>query len=90
MTGLDARRTDARLLDTAEGVLIALRRCGVTEAFDEILATAQQHHVPALGLARALVDLACDQPAPAGDKFADAARAAWGDLFERQPAPAAV
>lgn len=82
-------RNDARMLDTAEGVLVALRRYGPAEAFAEILETAHQHRVPALSLARALVELAgSDAPAaPRGP--AAVAQAAWGDLFA-QPADIAA
>ncbi|MBU3059953.1 ANTAR domain-containing protein [Nocardia sp. NEAU-G5] len=84
-------RNDARMLDTAEGVLVALRRYSPADAFAEILDTAHQHRVPALGLARALVELAgADAPAVAPGPAA-VAHTAWGHLFARAaevPAPA--
>ena len=41
----DPRRAGARVLDTAEGVLIALRGCRLNEAFVEIAQTAKAHNV---------------------------------------------
>ena len=37
----DPRRAGARILDTAEGVLIALRGCSLNQAFVEIVQTAK-------------------------------------------------
>ena len=48
-----------RILDTAQGILIGLRRCHSEAAFQELLATAQRHRVPAFAMAWALVHLAC-------------------------------
>ena len=41
----DPRRAGARILDTAEGVLIALRGCTLNQAFVEIVQTAKAHNV---------------------------------------------
>lgn len=77
-------RNDARMLDTAEGVLVALRRYSPAEAFAEILDTARRHRVPALGLARALVELAgAEPPVDTPDASAAVARTAWGHLLAR-------
>lgn len=74
------RAAGARILDRAEGVLIGLRRCRVEEAFDEIVSTSRQHLVPALRVARALVELAeCREPAD--DDAGAAAREQWGHLL---------
>ncbi len=35
----DTRRAGARILDTAEGVLVTLRRCRVDQAFVELMQT---------------------------------------------------
>ena len=79
----DPRRAGARILDTAEGVLIALRGCTLNQAFVEIMHTAKAHNVGTLSLADALVGLAQNQPAPDGQDAAFcAARAAWGHLFD--------
>jgi hypothetical protein len=78
----DPRRAGARILDTAEGVLIALRGCTLNEAFVEIVQTAKARNVSTLSLADALVALAQDQVSQdAHDAAFDAARATWGHLF---------
>ena len=80
----DSRRSGARILDTAQGVLIALRGCTVNQAFVEIVQTAKAHNVSTLSLADALVALAQNQASQDGDDAAlVAARAAWGHLFDR-------
>ncbi len=79
----DPRRAGARILDTAEGVLIALRGCTLNEAFVEIVQTAKARNVSTLSLADALVALAQDQASQDGQDAAfDAARAKWGREFE--------
>ncbi len=71
-----------RILDTARGILIGLRRCRADAAFDELHSAALRHKVPVFAMAWALVHLAGD-----GDKtpsFIDAQSAArheWGPLF---------
>lgn len=60
----DARET----LSVAEGILIALRRCGQPDAFDELLRVAQRHHLSVLTVAHALVDLAIDAHPPLGSR----------------------
>ena len=78
----DSMRTDARMLDRAEGVLVALRRCTINAAFDEIVGASKRHRVPTLRIARALVALA-ENSALGGDPDATAAaRAEWGSLFD--------
>jgi hypothetical protein len=80
----DPRRAGARILDTAEGVLIALRGCTLNQAFVEIVQTAKAHNVSTLSLADALVALAQNQASQHGDDAAFvAARAAWGHLVDR-------
>src|SRR6187551_2800704 len=80
----DPRRAGARVLDTAEGVLIALRGCSLNQAFVEIVQTAKAHNVSTLSLADALVALAQNQASQDGDDAAlIAARAAWGHLLDR-------
>src|SRR5271166_564363 len=79
----DPRRAGARILDTAEGVLIALRGCTLNEAFVEIVQTAKARNVSTLSLADALVALAQDQASQyVQDAAFDAARATWGRMFE--------
>jgi hypothetical protein len=80
----DPRRAGARILDTAEGVLIALRGCSLHQAFVEIVQTAKAHNVSTLSLADALVALTQNHGSRDGDDAAlVAARAAWGHLFDR-------
>src|SRR4029077_14419527 len=80
----DPRRAGARILDTAEGVLIALRGCTLHQAFVEIVQTAKAHNVSTLSLADALVALAQNQASQHGDDAAFvAARAAGGHLVHR-------
>src|ERR1700760_1376465 len=80
----DPRRAGARILDTAEGVLIALRGCSRNKAFVEIAQTAKAHDVSTLSLADALVALAQNQASLDGDDAAlVAARAPWGPLLDR-------
>ena len=78
----DPRRAGARILDTAEGVLITLRGCTLNEAFVEIVQTAKAHNMSTLSVADALVALAQDQASQEGQDAAfDAARTTWGHLF---------
>lgn len=78
----DTRRAGARILDTAEGVLVALRRCRLDRAFVEIMQTAKQHSLDAVSLADALVALAKNQPSTDVDDAAGAvALSTWGHLF---------
>jgi ANTAR domain-containing protein len=49
----DPRRASARLLDTAEGVLVALRGCSLDQAFVEIAQTAKAQNMSASSLADA-------------------------------------
>jgi hypothetical protein len=71
-----------RILDTARGILIGLRRCRSDAAFDELHTAALRHRVPVFAMAWALVHLAGE-----GEKtssFIDAQSAArheWGSLF---------
>ena len=69
------------MLDRAQGVLIALRRCTVDAAFEEIGRASMRHRVPRLRIAAALVALAQDSPLDV-DATA-AARYEWGSLFEQ-------
>ena len=78
----DPRRAGARILDTAEGVLITLRGCTLNEAFVEIVQTAKAHNMSTLSVADALVALAQDQASQDGQDAAfEAARTTWGHLF---------
>ena len=69
------------MLDRAEGVLIALRRCTMDAAFEEIVSASKRHRVPTLSIAAALVALA--QDSPLDDDATAAARYEWGSLLEQ-------
>lgn len=78
----DPRRASARILDTAQGVLVALHRCILDEAFTDIMHTAKSHNISPFSLADALVGIAQDQPAQDPDDAAVAtARQVWGHLL---------
>ncbi len=72
-------------LDTAEGVLIALRHCTVDEAFREMIRAAQQHQVPLFTLADALVTAAGGKAECPNVAARAAVLAEWGALL-RAPA----
>jgi hypothetical protein len=78
----ESTRTDARMLDRAEGVLVALRRCTIEEAFAEIVRASKRHRVPTLRIARALVTLAEDTAAETDPNADAAARHEWASLLE--------
>lgn len=79
----DARRTGARILDTAEGVIAALHHCRVDRAFVELMQTAKQHGVNPIGLADALVAIAEGQLTDDIDGVAaSVARTVWGHLLD--------
>lgn len=83
------RRSGQRSLGAAEGVLIALRHCGLDEAFIEIVQTAKRHGVAPLELADALVAIAEDDVTGEFDgAVIAAAEVAWGTLLGRQPSSA--
>lgn len=77
----DPSRAGARMLDRAEGVLIALRRCRTDAAFDEIVGASKRHRVQTMRMAAALVALAEDSPLD--DDATAAARYEWGALIEQ-------
>ena len=79
----DPRWAGARILDTAEGVLVALRGCSLNQAFVEIVQTAKSHNVSTLSLADALVAIAQTQSSQdVKDAAFVAARATWGHLLD--------
>jgi hypothetical protein len=72
-----------RILDTAKGILIGLRRCPSETAFHELLSAARRHQMPVFAMAWALVHLA-DGGETSAHSSADAQSAArdeWGQLF---------
>ncbi|OSC39663.1 ANTAR domain-containing protein [Mycobacterium decipiens] len=75
--------TSGRILDTARGILIALRRCPSETAFDELHSVAQRHRLPIFEISWALVHLAVEGSTPC-QSFVDAqtaARREWSQLF---------
>jgi AmiR/NasT family two-component response regulator len=70
-----------RVLDAAKGVLVALRRYGMSEAFSEILAVAAEYHVGPLAVSRALIDLAEGHDVGYTNASQEAAHRAWGPLL---------
>lgn len=80
----DFGRSGPRSLGAAEGVLVALRRCSLDEAFIDIVQTAKRHNVAPLGLADALVAIAeNDVTGYFDDHTIAAAHRAWGALLGR-------
>jgi hypothetical protein len=78
----------SRILDTARGILIGLRRCPSHVALDELHSAALRHKVPVFAMAWALVHLAGDgEKTPSFTDAQSAARHEWGSLFG---APTAV
>jgi hypothetical protein len=74
-----------RILDTARGILIGLRRCASETAFDELHHAAVRHKVPVFAMAWALVHLAGDgEKTPSFSDAQSAARREWGALFGRE------
>ncbi len=72
-----------RILDTAKGILIGLRRCPSETAFHELLGAARRHKMPVFAMAWALVHLANGGEESAHTSFdaQSAARHEWGELF---------
>ena len=74
---------DGRMLDTALGILIGLRRCRSEAAFQELLVAAQRHRVPICAMAWGLVHLTCggDRSPETFNAAQIAARHEWGRLL---------
>lgn len=80
---MTAEAHGGRILDTAKGILIGLRRCSSESAFHELISVAQRHKMPVFAMAWALVHLA-DGGEKSAHTSADAelaARDEWGELF---------
>jgi hypothetical protein len=72
----------SRMLNTAQGILIGIRRCHSEAAFNELLSAAQRHRVPVFAMAWALVHLASHgDTTPESCSARTAARREWGRLF---------
>jgi hypothetical protein len=71
-----------RILDTARGILIGLRRCPSESALDELHSAALRYRVPVFAIAWALVHLAGGgEKTPSFSDAQWAARQEWGQLF---------
>jgi hypothetical protein len=78
-----------RILDTARGILIGLRRCRSDAALDELHTAALRHRVPVFAMAWALVHLAGDgEKTSSFTEAQSAARHEWGQLFAASAAAA--
>ena len=76
------RPNSDRILNTARGILIGLRRCRSDVAFDELHGAAQRHKVPVFAMAWALVHLAGGgENTTSFSDAQSAARHEWGQLF---------
>jgi ANTAR domain len=78
---LQARRE----LDMANGILVALRRCGPDAAYRELLGAAKRHRVGVMAMASAVVDLASGHNQSPTDYAGPAHSAAchdWAGLFD--------
>lgn len=78
-----------RILDTARGILIGVRRCPSETAFEELFSAAQRHKVSVFAMAWALVHLAGNSGKVTAS-FMDAQSAArheWGQLFAGSAVP---
>jgi hypothetical protein len=86
---MTAEAHGGRILDTAKGILIGLRRCPSEAAFHELLNAAQRHRMPVFAMAWALVNLANggDYSTHTSDEAQSAARDEWGELFARSALP---
>jgi hypothetical protein len=71
-----------RVLDVAEGILIALRHCSAEQAFDELVTTSTRRNVPLFALAQALINLAAGRCETEPDHAARAVRSQWADAFD--------
>lgn len=69
-----------RVLDTAEGILIGLRRYQPDAAFAELLDVSRRHTVPVFALATALIQLAGGTARPTGSALSawSSAEYEWG------------
>jgi len=72
-----------RVLDTAEGILIGLRRYRRDAAFSELLDVSRRNAVPVFALASALIELAdgTERPADTALPAWSSAQREWGRLL---------
>lgn len=72
-----------RPLDTAEGILIALRHCTAEEAFREIIAASQRNGIPLFTLAAGLIDTVVGEADGTNPAVLEAVRDEWGRLLNQ-------
>ena len=78
----------SRIMDTAKGILIGIRRCPSETAFHELLGAAQRHKMPVFAMAWALVHLANGgEKTHTSADAQSAARYEWGELFAEPALP---
>jgi hypothetical protein len=73
-----------RILDSAEGVIITLRRCELDDAFRELVSAAHRNGVPIFTLAMALVEMTSghdDQHTTVSPQARRAAHREWASLL---------
>jgi hypothetical protein len=80
---MTAEAHGGRILDTAKGILIGLRRCPSETAFQELLGAARRHRMPVFAMAWELVHLANggENLIQTSADAQSAARDEWGQLF---------
>lgn len=77
----EQRHVDARMLDVAKGIVVALRECSTEQAFTDIVQRAHQHRVGPIQLADALVAIAQNTSTSTLNGAAvTAAQAMWSEL----------
>jgi hypothetical protein len=67
-----------RMFDVAKGILMAVRRCTLAEAFEDLVGTAASSEIGVFALSRAVVALV--EGDQADDAAAAAAYMAWGEV----------
>ena len=72
-----------RVLDTAEGILIGLRRYQPDAALSELIDVSRRNAVPVFALASALIELAggAERPADTAPPAWSSAQREWGRLL---------
>ena len=76
-----------RVLDTAEGILIGLRRYHPDAAFAELVDVSRRHTVSVFALATALIELAggTERPTDSALSAWSSAQYEWGRLLAEPP-----
>lgn len=80
--GTDCSHEGIRALDAAKGILVALRRYTLADAFAEIVDVAAKYHIGTLSVCSALVDLAEGRSPAEHSPIVEAVRQEWAMLVE--------